>query len=499
MLSTSVVYPQHLPATKHGLRFTGTLKVAAEYHCLIFPKALPVPTEIDLLNAERPPENPVPDWLLTGVDLTALAYAACEALSLNELPIITYEAEGGYNRLFLLSFEKAHKSALARVASKKAHSRFYIPSIVATMSFARYIRKIPTPEIYAWNGAASNPVGAPYIIQEYVSDVVEPWEVFHKGSEAQRTLIISELARCHAEFLTPLPTTLQGIGRILFSPNLPPSPDLSDPQTYILEPLSVNLSPPWEEMPRMSSLTTTSIEGFWDELYVLRKSMAQPNSQSIDLDEIDLDEAKATIEACNPASFAAAASHARNYIRHSLSLLQQAPADLSTPCLFRNDYAFRNVLLDAKTLQIRAFIDWDDVCVKPFILAINFPEDISSFSQGGLDPHSTYFRDGAFGMLPPEEDGEILSIHDEQGTYRDVDEHGNPTYIDDRNERIRNTAYRREYVDQLKRYEDRIGRRGTWELRKDLMRAEYLVSRGGEAWWDKREWLKRQNETSLPR
>ncbi|KIP06785.1 hypothetical protein PHLGIDRAFT_13630 [Phlebiopsis gigantea 11061_1 CR5-6] len=351
-----------------------------------------VPTETALLRARRPPGSSVPDWLLTGVDLPALVYAAREALCIDELPKVTYEAEGGYNRLFLLSFEEAHRSVLARVALKNARSRFHIPSAVATMSFARHIQSIPTPEVYAWNASDTNPVGAPYILQD---------------------------------------------------------------------------------------------------------SMAMPDDQSIELDEIGLDEDQAGVQACNPSAFAAAASNAHSYIRRSLSLLQQAPADLSASCLFRSDYAFRNVLLDAKTLRVRAFIDWDDIHVKPFVLSVNFPEDITSFSREGLDPQSAYFRDGAFGVLPPDEDGEMLDILDEHGNYRAVDEHGNPTFIDEHNERIRGTRYRREYIEHLKKFDHRVGRDGTWELRKDLVRAEYLVMRGGEAWWDKREWLEQQSQGAI--
>ncbi|KIP01380.1 hypothetical protein PHLGIDRAFT_131283 [Phlebiopsis gigantea 11061_1 CR5-6] len=481
MLSSNIVHPQNLPIARGSLEFDGPQ----------------VPTETALLRARRPPGSSVPDWLLTGVDLPALVYAAREALCIDELPKVTYEAEGGYNRLFLLSFEEAHRSVLARVALKNARSRFHIPSAVATMSFARHIQSIPTPEVYAWNASDTNPVGAPYILQEYVSHVVEPWEVFRKCSDAQRTIIFEELARYHAAFLSPLPSTLQGIGRLVFSPGLASSPDLSDPRTYALGPVPVTLSPPWEETPRLWSGTSTSVEAVWSELYTVRSSMAMPDDQSIELDEIGLDEDQAGVQACNPSAFAAAASNAHSYIRRSLSLLQQAPADLSASCLFRSDYAFRNVLLDAKTLRVRAFIDWDDIHVKPFVLSVNFPEDITSFSREGLDPQSAYFRDGAFGVLPPDEDGEMLDILDEHGNYRAVDEHGNPTFIDEHNERIRGTRYRREYIEHLKKFDHRVGRDGTWELRKDLVRAEYLVMRGGEAWWDKREWLEQQSQGAI--
>jgi hypothetical protein len=43
------------------------------------------------------------------------------------------------------------------------------------MSFARWVRNIPTPMIFAWNASKDNPVCVPYILQEYLDNVVEPW------------------------------------------------------------------------------------------------------------------------------------------------------------------------------------------------------------------------------------------------------------------------------------------------------------------------------------
>jgi len=40
--------------------------------------------------------------------------------------------------------------------------------------------------------------------------------------------------------------------------------------------------------------------------------------------------------------------------------------------------------LDPHTYRVKAFIDWDDVHVMPFIIGVDFPEDIKFFSVEGL-------------------------------------------------------------------------------------------------------------------
>ena len=66
------------------------------------------------------------------------------------------------------------------------------------------------------------------------------------------------------------------------------------------------------------------------------------------------------------------------------------------PCLASYDYAYRNILLDPCIYRAKAFIDWDDLHVMPFIIALDFTEDIKFFGVDGLSLNSNYHHEGRF-------------------------------------------------------------------------------------------------------
>jgi hypothetical protein len=85
-----------------------------------------------------------------------------------------------------------------------------------------------------------NPVGVPYILQEYIDNVVEPWRVWGKASDSTRSGILDELAQWHTAFLKPLLRPLSGIGDLGFAPGLSAAAPLSDPQSYTVRPLQLS-------------------------------------------------------------------------------------------------------------------------------------------------------------------------------------------------------------------------------------------------------------------
>lgn len=129
---------------------------------------------------------------IAGINIAILKFAASQVLLTTEAPTLQDGGDGGFNRLFILEFPIAGKKLLARVSLKNARTPCRIEQAVATMSFARHVRGIPTPQVYAWNASSDNPVGAPYIIQEWVEDVVEPWEVFKRSTHKQRAIILDD-------------------------------------------------------------------------------------------------------------------------------------------------------------------------------------------------------------------------------------------------------------------------------------------------------------------
>ena len=80
---------------------------------------------------------------------------------------------------------------------------------------------------------------------------------------------------------------------------------------------------------------------------------------------------------------------------------------------------------------------------------------------------------------------------DKDGKLTDVDEDGHSTGVHDRDERIRNTAFREEFIRALKT-RDRRFQPDMWKVRSKVLKAHDLLTHGGWMWWDKRVWLGKQ-------
>ena len=258
---------------------------------------------------------------LTGVDTLALAFAASHALSIYEIPTVSFENKGGFNSLVRIEFPQHGRKLLARIPLKGPRSAFHIESSAATMSFARWVRKIPTPKIFAWNASNDNPVGVPYVLQEYIDNVVEPWEVWGKVSDRSRSGILDELAQWHTAFLKPLPHPLSGVGDLGFAPGLSAAAPLSDPQSYIVRPLQSGPQP---------LVCSVSLDHLWDRLWS-HHTMASASGSQIDCEVLSLDD-----EQFDAASFAITEIRVHDFAKDALRLLEQYPL-LVLPCLSNHD------------------------------------------------------------------------------------------------------------------------------------------------------------------
>ena len=78
---------------------------------------------------------------------------------------------------------------------------------------------------------------------------------------------------------------------------------------------------------------------------------------------------------CDAASFTIAATRVHRFAKDALCLLEQYPL-YALPCLAHYNYAYHNILLDSSTYRVKAFIDWDDVHDMPFVIGVDFPEDM---------------------------------------------------------------------------------------------------------------------------
>jgi hypothetical protein len=415
---------------------------------------------------------------LTGVNTLALAYAASHALSIYEIPRVSFENKGGFNALLRIEFPQHGRKLLARIPLKGSRSVSRIESSVATMSFARWVRNIPAPKIFAWNASNDNPVGVPYILQEYIDNVVEPWQVWDKVSDSTRSRILDELAQWHTAFLEPLPFPLSGVGDLGFAPDLSAAAPLSNPNSYIVRPLQLSGPQPL--------VCSVSLDHLWDQLWSHQMGLCTSGSGL----QIDHEAQSHDNNQYDAASFTIVATLVHRFAKDALRLLGQYPL-YSLPCLANYDYAYRNILLEPSTYRVKAFIDWDDVHVMPFVIGVDFPEDIKTFCVDGLSPDSNYYQ-GAFTCLPPAEYGEIVGAVDKFGNLTDIDENGRSTGVFERDERIRNTLVCEQFVRALERLDKRVAQPEMWKVRSKVLKAHKLLECGGWMWWQKRQWLGKQ-------
>lgn len=91
---------------------------------------------------------------------------AAKAVNRVQCTRIVKMAEGGFNKVFLLTMDDGHE-VIARIPTPIAGPRhFTTASEVATMNFLRNVLELPVPRIFAYSATDANPVGAEYIIME---------------------------------------------------------------------------------------------------------------------------------------------------------------------------------------------------------------------------------------------------------------------------------------------------------------------------------------------
>ncbi|RJE20836.1 Phosphotransferase enzyme family [Aspergillus sclerotialis] len=100
---------------------------------------------------------------------TKLQLVAAKALGQDRYPNIDKVAEGGFNKVFLLSLDNTQEEVIARIPTPNAGPpRYTTASEVATLNFLRNVLGLPVPKVLAYSATSMNPVGAEYIIMEKV-------------------------------------------------------------------------------------------------------------------------------------------------------------------------------------------------------------------------------------------------------------------------------------------------------------------------------------------
>ncbi|KZV92658.1 hypothetical protein EXIGLDRAFT_768772 [Exidia glandulosa HHB12029] len=418
-----------------------------------------------------------------GIDTRLLVDAASHALGIDEVPKITLAYAGGCNAAFLLDYSSLGRSVAARFPLKWVRDALRVEPAAATMLFARHVLGLPVPEVLAWNATYDNPLGVPYLFLEYIPHCREAWDRVYDQPE-DRGPFLQALARCHAALARPLPPHLQGVGQLAFSPQ---AEDPSYVMSYVLRPLSFRgtLEYGFEEPVGAFHARSTSLPEVWREMWEFEHRALDDSQRGLNVAEWSLLEDSDTAQdpECNKTAFLAASGAMRIFYQHALDVLRQYPA-LETSCLVNLDYAYRNILIDETSLELKGLVDWDDVYVMPFAISMDYPLDLleeSAPSRRILPPSSEYVREGYFRSFPHSEYGEIREIVD--FTAPDSQD------ICTRNGLIYETRERDWYRATLAACDARFGDPQLWEARKPILKAQQLLKWGGRTWWSDREWL----------
>lgn len=455
------------------------------------------------------------------IDTTALTYAVMHALAADIVPELSFKGLGAFNQVFCFEFPDGFRVA-ARIPKQHARSAS-VEAIVAIMTMARCMRNIPAPQVYAWNPDANNPVGAPYILVEWVEGL-KSWEKWENLPPKDLSMMLSKLASHHVNFARPL--SLSGYGSLYFAKDLPEDNaevDLANMSTYRLGPMSRGPSClAHRGIQNWPQTTPLSLRQFWNELW------------QHEMDWIE------TAYGSEASTVIATEKHPSPRIQETYTLGQLIDAagnlkvlinkcflpslsHLYEPCLVSTDYAFRNIKIDPQSLEVTAFTDWDNVYIMPFLLCSRYPDDICWTNGAGERWH----RNGAFSFLPLDEqpgedqsdsdsddssdeekkffgstsdsgkesdseDDSESARHSPPPTPPSVPEYNSEDY--DRPRRIKGTLLRQQYEQMLVQYDPRFGTEGFWQIREDPLKIQHLVTHGWIEWLVKRRWLRQRAE-----
>src|SRR5271167_4260440 len=122
-------------------------------------------------------------------------------------------AEGGFNRVFLLTMDDGFQVVAKIPYRNTVPPRYLTASEVATMDLLRQKLEIPVPRVYAWSSEKdSNQVGAEYIVMEKATGV-RLGDIWWSLNAKQLLKVITQLVQYEAKLLQ---TPLSSFGSIYF-------------------------------------------------------------------------------------------------------------------------------------------------------------------------------------------------------------------------------------------------------------------------------------------
>ena len=399
-----------------------------------------------------------------GIVVSELLSTAARALEkpIEPCPSIRIFAHGGFNKVFLIIFP-AGVEVIARIPFPKDYSEIRMRSEIATMLFARQRLGLPAPRLFAWCLTADHPVGAPFILMERLPGVPLSENLwFNTLSPDNRKLLLGRIAESHARLVRSLPFTEVGNLFVSDMEKVQSHPDKALPdECFYVGPFvpSQKFSNDRKDVPNPTSSFPTILD-HWKRASCLEFEAAHARwARKGDPYIVSEDDAGMALNN-QPQTTADFADAYRNL--NAILGAYHTPPEFSSLCLWHNDFAFRNILIDPDTLTITGMLDWEDVSIVPLILAARCPDETE---QTNIDYRGWSFYPDEWIQFQPREDDP---------------QHGE--------ECMDLTWDRWYYSAQLAQQDPRFCAR-IWRDSEISLKLHEIVSKGWFFWLEKKQWL----------
>ncbi|DAA73798.1 TPA_exp: Uncharacterized protein A8136_4001 [Trichophyton benhamiae CBS 112371] len=298
-------------------------------------------------------------------NVAELQHAAVKAVNRKHCRNIVKFAEGGFNRVFLLTMDDGSE-VVARIPTPIAGPpRLTTASEAATMQFLRDVLHISVPRVFAYSATSDNVVGAEYILMERLKG--EPlssrWLSLSKAEMVDLMMQIVDIEKKIFDFRFPAYGSLYhrvdipkearvdieaGGGEFCIGP-------ICKRQFWHGERADMKLDRgPWTN-PADCVASPARRELAWTSKYGKprpRRAFLLPTEEDI-----------------SPREHISLLSQ---YLQVSSFLVPTQP-EMATPILRHPDMSFPNILLTPGTNKIESIIDWQDAAILPLFMQAGYP------------------------------------------------------------------------------------------------------------------------------
>ncbi|GBF59736.1 altered inheritance of mitochondria protein 9 [Trichophyton mentagrophytes] len=293
-------------------------------------------------------------------NVVALKDAAEKDVGHGKITSLQKLAEGGFNRIFLLTSEDGFQAIAKIPYSITVPKKYTTASEVATTDLLRS-KGVPVPRIFGWSADANNPVGVEYIIMEKASGIPLETRWFDLSKHGRHYLVTSLVDIEKKLFDIPF----GNFGSIYYKSDLPLDLQL-DLYMSDTDPVMVSKDERFWKTPKDYLTSIGKREYEWTKRYGRSRPMKFPHVVHFEAVNSPNEHIK----------------HLNQYMEVASYLLDSdSHTELSCPLLRHPDLNPGNIFVCPETHKISSIIDWQHATLLPLLLATGHPRLFQSPDQ----------------------------------------------------------------------------------------------------------------------